>query len=138
LGIETSAWDFGDGTASSDGYPTHRYTADGDYLVKLTVTTSDGRTASTEQTVSVRTHDVAITKLVAPNAARVGQTRPIVVQIRNVRYPERVEIHLYKSTPDGFQRVTSTEQNIPVRSGNRTTSVSMSYTFVADDAVMAR
>jgi hypothetical protein len=106
--------------------------------VNLTVTTYDGRMASTSQTVRVGTHDVAIVKLAAPNAARVGQTRSIVVYMKNSRYPERVRIELYKSVPGGFQWVTSTEQNIPVRTGGRTTSVSMSYTFASEDALMGK
>lgn len=138
LGIQTNAWDFGDGTTSSDWSPTHNYTPDGDYTVNLTVTTPDGRTASTSQTVHVGTHDVAIVKLAAPNAARVGQTRSLAINVKNTRYPERVRIELYKSVPGGFQWVTSTEQNIPVRTGGRTTSVSMSYTFASEDALMGK
>jgi PKD repeat protein len=51
-------WDFGDGTVETllpccDAV-IHRYAADGDYTVHLTVTTVDGRTASTSQVVQVR------------------------------------------------------------------------------------
>ena len=138
LGIQTNAWDFGDGTTSNDWSPAHQYALDGDYTVSLTVTTVDGRTASTSQTVHVGTHDVAIVKLVAPNAARVGQTRSLAINVKNTRYPERVRIELYKSVPGGFQWVTTTEQNIPVRAGGRTTSVNMSYTFASEDALMGK
>jgi len=56
IGIETWEWDFGDGSPlSTDQYPTHLYSTDGDYDVTLTVTTFDGRSASTTQTVQVRT-----------------------------------------------------------------------------------
>src|SRR5262249_22534210 len=50
-------WNFGDGsTATVTENPTnHRYAADGDYQVKLLATTLDGRTASVQRTVSVRT-----------------------------------------------------------------------------------
>src|SRR6266516_3542637 len=68
-GFSARTWDFGDGTTSTDQYTSHRYATDGDYTVHLTVTTSDGRTASTSQVVQVRTHDVAITKLTVPNSA---------------------------------------------------------------------
>ena len=138
IGIQTNTWDFGDGATSSDWTTTHQYTQDRDYTVNLTVTTFDGRTASSSQTVRVGTHDVAIVKLATPNTARVGQTRSIVVYMKNSRYPERVRIELYKSVPGGFQWVTSTEQNIPVRTGGRTTLVSMSYTFASEDALMGK
>jgi PKD repeat protein len=38
------AWDFGDGTSSSDQNPTHTYTANGVYTARLTVTDSTGKT----------------------------------------------------------------------------------------------
>ncbi|WBB78784.1 PKD domain-containing protein [Micromonospora sp. WMMD882] len=48
-------WEFGDGTTSTSYEPTHQYAADGDYPVKLTATTVDGRTASKTVVVAVRT-----------------------------------------------------------------------------------
>jgi PKD repeat protein len=138
-GIATCAWDLGDGTTSSDcGGVSHRYGTDGDYTVQLTVTTIDGRTASTAQTVMVRTHDVAIVTFKAPQAAKSGQTRDLSVGIRNTRYPERVRIELLKSVPGGFDLVGWQYQDIPVRSGNRTTNVSFSYTFTGDDAAVGK
>ena len=77
----------------------------------------------------VKTHDVAITNLSAPQSAKVGQTRQINVNIKNTRSPETVRVELLKSIPGGFQSIASTEQNIPVRSGNHTTAVGLSYTF---------
>jgi PKD repeat protein len=137
-GIKSQAWDFGDGTTAQGCCPFHRYAKDGDYTVKLTVTTTDGRTGSTSQVVHVKTHDVAITKLSAPQSAKAGQTRQIVVDIKNTRYPETVRVELLKSIPGGFQSIASTEQNIPVRSGNRTTAVSLSYTFTSADAAVGK
>src|SRR5262249_33045885 len=78
-GITAWRWDLGDGSSSATQSPTHRYLADGDYKVGLTVTTADGRTASTSQVVHVRTHDVTIAKLVVPQLAGGGQTRSISV-----------------------------------------------------------
>jgi len=134
LGIESSAWDFGDGTTSTDWSPSHQYAADGDYTIQLTVTTSDGRSASTTQTVSVRTHDVAITKFSVPKAAAVGQTRPIVVGVSSKRYPEQVEVQLFKSVPGGYEWVGTLRQSVPVRPAGRTTNFTFNYTFTADDA----
>ena len=51
-------WDFGDGATSTGQSVTHRFAADGDYDVTLTVSARGGRTASRTQTVSVRTYGV--------------------------------------------------------------------------------
>jgi PKD repeat protein len=138
MGIQSQAWDFGDGTTAQGCCPTHRYGKDGDYKVKLTVTTTDGRTGSIVQTVRVTTHDVAVSKIDAPQAAQAGQTRKIGVNIKNTRLPETVRVELFKSVPGGFQSIASTEQNIPVRSGNRTTAVNLSYTFTDADASVGK
>jgi hypothetical protein len=138
MGIQSQAWDFGDGAVATGCCPAHKYTNDGDYTVKLAVTTPDGRTGSTAQTVKVMTHDVAISKIDAPQAARAGQTRQISVNIKNTRYPETVRVELLKSVPGGFQSIASVEQNILVRSGNRTTAVGLSYTFTDADAAVGK
>jgi PKD repeat protein len=59
VGIASQAWSFGDGQTATGCCPTHFYATAGDYTVELTVTTSDGRSASTSQTVQVRTPAVA-------------------------------------------------------------------------------
>jgi len=137
VGIASQAWDFGDGTTAEFCCPTHRYAADGDYTVALTVTTFDGRVASTSQVVPVRTHDVAITKFSTPQAARAGQTRQITVGINSKRQVETVTVELYKSVPGGYypiyQLVGVLTQQVPVRPANRTTAFSFDYTFTSDD-----
>ncbi|MGH9891228.1 MAG: PKD domain-containing protein [bacterium] len=138
LGFASEQWSFGDGTTGNGCCPTHQYAADGDYSVQLTVTTPDGRTGDTSQTVAVRTHDVAITKFSAPISASAGQTRGIVVGIKNKRYRETVEVQLFKSVPGGFQLFGSLTQSVPVRSGNRTTDFTFSYTFTAADASIGK
>jgi PKD domain len=136
----SEVWDFGDGaTASNVGCcPSHKYLADGDYKVKLTVTTTDGRSASTTQTIQVRTHDVAIAKLSVPQSASVGQTRSIIVGISNRRYAETVQVNLYKSTAQGFVQVGSLTQSVPVRPAGRTTDFKINYTFASDDASLGK
>ena len=140
IGIATQAWDFGDGTGGSGQFPTHRYTADGDYTVGLTVTTHDGRSASTSQLIRVKTHDVAITKFTVPNSARAGQTRELTAGVRNTRYPENVQFQLFKSVPGfgGFQLVGTLTQLVPVVQGNKTVPVTLSYTFSNDDAAVGK
>jgi PKD repeat protein len=136
-GFASAAWSFGDGTTATGFSPTHRYASDGDYTVKLTVTTVDGRTASASQVVHVKTNDVAITKFAVPQTASVGQTRSISVGISNARYPETVQVTLLKSVPGSFfnQIVGTLTQSVPVLPGNRTTPFSFNYTFTSDDGV---
>jgi hypothetical protein len=131
-------WDFGDGTTATGDYVFHQYAADGVYLVTYKVTTSDGRTASTTQQVTVETHDVAITKFTTPQTASVGQTRQIEVGVSSKLNAETVEVQLFKSIPGGYQYVGTLIQSIPVRSANRTTDFSFSYTFTQDDAKIGK
>jgi hypothetical protein len=138
MGISTTHWDFGDGASSADWNPTHRYVKDGDYTVKLDVYTPDGRSASTTQTISVRTHDVAITKFTVPQSVSSNQSRTITVGLRNSRYPETVTVELYKSTPSGWQWVGTLSQYVPIRPANRTTDFLFKYTFTKDDAAIGK
>jgi PKD repeat protein len=50
---QSYAWDFGDGTTGTGPQPTHRYSAEGDYRARLTVTFPSGQVAQRETTVSV-------------------------------------------------------------------------------------
>jgi PKD repeat protein len=138
VGFGSLEWSFGDGSSGTDCCPTHRYAVDGDYTVQHTATTLDGRTGSRVQTISARTHDVAITRFFAPKSASAGQTRGIVVGIKNRRYPETVEVQLFKSVPGGFEFVGALAQSVPVHAGNRTTDFSFSYTFTAADASVGK
>jgi hypothetical protein len=138
VGIASQEWQFGDGATATGQSPAHRYAAEGDYTVRLTVTTTDGRSASTTRAVQVRTHDVAIVRLSAPESASVGQTRQISVDIRNTRHPETVTVELLKSVPGGFQHVGSLTQSVPVRLSGRTTSFTFNYTFTDEDAAMGK
>src|SRR4029077_12500203 len=138
VGFAPQSWTFGDGTTGTGGNPTHRYAADGDYPVQLTATTLDGRTAVAAQTVHVRTHDVAITRLATPNAASSGQTRRIVVSINSKRYDETVEVQLFRSVPGGFQQFGSLTQFVPMNPKSGTTDFAFSYTFTANDATIGK
>ncbi|AMM21989.1 hypothetical protein AX769_19865 [Frondihabitans sp. PAMC 28766] len=51
--ITSYAWDYGDGTTGTGVTSTHAYTAAGTYTVKLTLTDSNGSTASSSAQVSV-------------------------------------------------------------------------------------
>lgn len=137
LGIQSRIWSFGDQKFGYGCCPTHRYSSDGDYLVKLTVITPDGRRASTSQMVSVRTHDVVIVRMHTPESARAGQTRQITIDVRNTRYPETVEFQMLKlvlGTTDVYEVVGTLTTLVPVRSGLRTSQFGFSYTFTNEDA----
>jgi PKD repeat protein len=138
VGISSEAWQFGDGATSSGCCPTHRYAADGDYTVKLTVTTPDGRTASTSQIVQVRTHDVSIIRLGVPKTAPVGQTIAINVYVQNTHYPETVQVDLDKSIPGGFSQVGSLTQSVLVKPGGQSTRFAFTYTVTSDDKAMGK
>jgi PKD repeat protein len=138
LGIASQAWDLGDGTTATGCCPNHRYAADGDYTVKDTVTTTDGRSATATQTLHVRTHDVTISKLVAPSTGKVGRTVQLVTVLGNTRYPEQVEVDLLKSVPGGFTQVGSLTQGVPVMRRNQTLDFKINYTFVSDDAALGK
>jgi hypothetical protein len=140
-GFSSEVWEFGDGSSTTNPgvYPTHRYSADGTYTVKLTVTTTDGRVASISHDVLVKTHDVAIAKVTAPQAASVGQTRTITVGLTNSRYSETVQVQLLRSTAGGgWQQVGLLMQYVPVRAGGRTTNFDFNYTFAPDDAQLGK
>jgi hypothetical protein len=129
-------WNFGDGTTVSHQCwePLHKqYQNDGDYTVSVAVTFGDD-TVNLIRVVSVRTHDIAIAKFTVPQSARVGQTRQIGVYVRNNRYPENVQVELYKSTVNGYAWVGTLTQYTPVRPANRTTTFGFNYTFTAEDA----
>src|SRR5436190_7846757 len=137
VGFQPPQGSFGGGT-SGTGNPTHRFAADGDYSVHLTVTTLAGRTAVATQTVHVRTHDVAVTRFATPNAASSGQTRRIVVSLNSKRYAETVEVQLFRSVPGGFQQFGSLTQFVPMNPKNGTTEFAFSYTFTGDDAQIGK
>ncbi len=49
-------WDFGDGNTSSMENPTHSYAEAGEYIVRLTVTDTDGLAGAKSMTVNVSSH----------------------------------------------------------------------------------
>ena len=133
--ITTFAWDFGDGVTatSSSSAVSHRFASDRDYNVTLRVTTRDERTNSSTQTVRVRTHDVTILSLVGPDKGKLGKAGAITVGISNTRYPESVQVDLYKITPQGNQLVGTQIQPVGVMNVKKTVSFSFNYTFTSDD-----
>lgn len=133
-GTSVEELDFGDGTVvhPDQSYAYHRYAEDGDYTVVLTISGVGGRTATTSRVLSVRTHDVAVTGFTAPAAGRVGETRPLTVEVANARYDENVTVTLYRGTAAGFEPVGAVTRAVPARP-TRTVRFSFDYTFTAAD-----
>jgi hypothetical protein len=119
-------WSFGDGTSAAGRSAEHRYAVDGDYAVSHTAV--DG--ARSTVVVRVRTHDVAISKLAAPPAARAGETRVISVFVSDAHYPETVQVRLFKRAADGWTPVGALTRPVEAR-----TEFAFSYTFTRDDAL---
>jgi PKD repeat protein len=141
MGFSDFSWDFGDGTTMTGFCAWHKFAADGTYTVGHKVQTTDGRTDDVSKQVIVSTHDVAITKFTVPTSASAGQTRQIVVGVRNYIQTEEVQVELYKSDPHAYQGyawVGTVRQQVPVHSGNRTTDFPFGYTFTSDDAKIGK
>jgi len=72
----TYAWDFGDGSSSSDQNPSHSYQALGDYIASLTVTDSKGTV--TQSNVSITVSCPPLTCTASANPA--SGTVPVAIQ----------------------------------------------------------
>jgi hypothetical protein len=133
-GTSVTELDFGDGTVidPEPSYAHHRYAADGDYTVRLTISGSGGRTATLTQVVSVRTHDVAVTGFSAPASARVGVTKQLTVDVASTRYAENVTVTLYRGGSAGYQAVGTLAKAVPAQP-NRTVRFTFDYTFTEAD-----
>jgi PKD repeat protein len=131
-GITAVAWDLGDGTTAIGSSPTHRYGTDGEYRARLTVATADGRTSSITRIVSVRTHDVAIVSVDVPDSAKAGETHPISVTVRSARYPETVQLELFRNAE--VEPIATMIQGLAAKD---VVSFGFAYTFTAKDAAAA-
>ncbi|MFD4639340.1 PKD domain-containing protein [Lentzea sp. NPDC058436] len=138
----TTEWDFGDGTtapASTEDHQSHRYAADGVYTVTVRSKTGDGRTATDTTTVTVKTHDVGISKFSAPASARAGDQKPITVQVSNTRYLEKVKTTVYRDNGNGngWQEVGTLTIDVPAHP-TRKVKFPFAYTFTPQDAVTGK
>ena len=61
-----------------------------------------------------------------------------MVGLRNYYSTEDVRVDLFKSLTGGWVQVGSLNQQVPVRSGNRTTDFNFSYTFTSSDASVGK
>jgi PKD repeat protein len=131
LGITAWDWDLGDGSTADTSSVGHRYDADGDYTVSLTVETPDGRTSTTSQEVQVRTHDVAITDVTSPSSAKADRTKTVTIELVSRRRTEAVTVQLLRSTTAGYDVVD--QRSVTMHRGVRQ-RVTFDYRFTGDDA----
>jgi hypothetical protein len=136
--VDGWAWDFGDGTTATGADVVHRFASDGDYSVTITVSARGGRSNTATKTVQVRTHDVAILSLLAPDKGRVGRQGVITVGIGNTRYQDTVQVDLYKVTPQGDVLVGTSIQAVGVMRLKKTIVFSFNYVFTAEDAAISK
>ena len=101
-GATTYAWDFGDGTTSSQMNPTHTYSADGTYTISMTVTNDCGMETTTETITVVTAATVAFATSAQSGCA------PLVVNFTDLS-SGTVDSWLWEI--DGATPNTSTEQN---------------------------
>lgn len=140
LGFATQSWDFGDGSTGQGSGVRHQYTRDGDYTVRHTVVTTDGRSGSASKVIQVRTHDISVVRMTAPRSSRVNRTVSIDVFVSNTRYADTVRVILEASAPNVFGNfvfVGSAQQLVPVKQ-HGTTRFTFSYTFTAQDAAVGK
>ena len=114
-GIALHAWDLGDGATSVEPAPTHRYGRDGTYRVMLHITARDGRVASSAVSVTVATHDVAITRIRSPRRARAGEPGRIVVTVVSRHRAEIAQIELFRHRGHGWRGIGI--QTFPIPAG---------------------
>ena len=62
--IESYLWDFGDGTTSTEQNPTHRYQADGEYIVKLTIRSNEYVEATKMIDLTIDTPPVSVRRTI--------------------------------------------------------------------------
>jgi PKD repeat protein len=70
--ITAWAWDFGDGTTSTQENPTHKYADRGSYTVTLTITDNDGGTDASTRVITTRNLEPTA-DFRAPSTANVGE-----------------------------------------------------------------
>jgi hypothetical protein len=132
------SWNFGDGKTTLNRDPTHRFATDGDHQVTLTATAADGRTSSTTNAVHIETHDVGVLAFATPDKGRTGRASTIEVDVGNTRYPETVQVDLYKSAPNGFQQVGTLTNAVKVMGKKKSVPFTFSYVFTNDDLAMGK
>ncbi|MCP2250349.1 PKD domain-containing protein [Lentzea aerocolonigenes] len=128
---------FGDGASTpvtGTQAVSHRYAKDGKYTVRVTGTTKDGRTGTTEQVLEVATHDVKLSGLSVPSTARAGETKRIKVSVTNTRYDENVRVSLKRKSVHGYYEEVGYLIQRVAASPTGKVEFPFAYTYTAADA----
>ncbi|SFR29297.1 PKD domain-containing protein [Lentzea waywayandensis] len=130
MDLATGEIQFGDGTSAPiTGRDTikHRYAKDGEYNVRVTGSTKDGRSGTTERVLKVETHDVTLSGFSVPSTARAGETKRLKVSVgNNTRFDEEVTVRLEAESGD----IGSLTQRVAAAGK---VEFPFAYTFTADD-----
>ncbi len=116
VAVVTYAWDFMDGTTSSDADPVHTFTADGTYNVALTVTDGEGLT------------DTAIVSIVVGNGMNLPPTAILTANLTSGAAPLEVIFTGSTSTDD----VAIVSYAWDFRDGTTSSDADPVHTFVVD------
>lgn len=137
MDLATGEIQFGDGTsapiAGRDAIK-HRYAKDGEYRVRVTGSTKDGRSGTTERVLKVETHDVTLSGFSVPSTARAGDTKRLKVSVgNNTPFDEEVTVTLRTESGDVgtlTQRVAGSPSGM--------VEFPFAYTFTADDVARGK
>jgi len=132
---------FGDGTSAPitgrDAIH-HWYAEDGDYRIRVSGSTKDGRTGSSERVLKVRTHDVTLSGFSVPSTARAGDTKRLKVSVGNTRYDEDVTVTLQVQSDNGYYEEVGTLTQHVAASPTGKVEFPFAHTFTAAEAARGK
>ena len=103
----TSSWDFGGDGMSSEAIPTYTFSEEGTYTVTLTVTATDGVTASASETIEVTAPKNRYAVIADLSDSDTGELRYVAMDsIRNGRVTFMYRV--FEDAADGFIAVSGT------------------------------
>ena len=117
-------WNFGDGSTSYDQNPIHNYSKDGTYKVTLTVTTKDGCTNSSSQTITVT--GTSITSTI--NERELSVYPNPFNQFINLNFSIIEQEHVNVEVYDNYGRKIATIVDTELATGN--------YQYLIDESII--
>jgi len=89
INADSYAWDFGDGSTSTETAPSHTYSEGKEFVVSMTATGSDGTTHTSNTTISVSDPNAEMTKLSGAGAGA-SKAWKLLRQTDTGKYPIQV------------------------------------------------